>query len=92
MNALLTGEVDYFEQPAHDLLPLMDGKPGIRIERISLGEQGWLRVNHLYPPFDNVKARQALEWMMDQQAYMQAAIGNPKYWQTCAGKITRSPI
>jgi len=84
VNALLTGEVDYFEQPAHDLLPLMDGKPGIRIERIGLGEQGWLRVNHLYPPFNNVKARQALEWMMDQQAYMQAAIGNPKYWQTCA--------
>jgi peptide/nickel transport system substrate-binding protein len=83
VNALLTGEVDYFEQPAHDLLPLMDGKPGIRIEPLKLGEQGWLRVNHLYPPFDNIKIRQTLLWMMDQNAYMQAAIGDQRYWQTC---------
>ena len=41
-------------------------------------------MNWLHPPFDNVKARQALLYLINQQDVMRAAIGNPKYYRTCA--------
>ncbi len=28
---------------------------------------GWLRPNHLHPPFNREKARQALLWMVNQE-------------------------
>jgi len=42
-----------------------------------------LRPNHLHPPFNNKKARQALLHMMDQVTYLHWAIGQPKYYQPC---------
>jgi len=83
-SALVAGEVDYFENPQHDLFDSLDKSPGIRTALLSLGQQGWLRPNHLWPPFDNPKARQALMWIVNQADYMGAAIGNPRFWQICA--------
>ena len=48
-----------------------------------LGTQGWLRPNHLQPPFSNRKAREALLHMMDQVTYLALAIGPPKYYRPC---------
>jgi peptide/nickel transport system substrate-binding protein len=42
-----------------------------------------LRFNHLLPPFDNVKMRQAVLNLVDQKDYMRAAAGDSKYWRTC---------
>ena len=42
-----------------------------------------LRFNSLHPPFDNVKARQAVAHAVSQQDYMSAAYGDPKYWREC---------
>src|SRR5207244_5214808 len=42
-----------------------------------------LRPNHLHPPFNNKKARQALLLAVDQKNYLQAVIGNEKYYKTC---------
>jgi peptide/nickel transport system substrate-binding protein len=82
--ALSAGEVDYYERPPVDLLPLMEKNPDITVAVIDpLGTQGWLRPNHLHPPFNNKKARQALLWMVNQEDYMRAIIGDPKYWRTC---------
>ena len=39
--------------------------------------------NHLVPPFDNVKARQALMLMVNQQDYLRAIAGDPENWRTC---------
>ena len=47
------------------------------------GSQGILRPNHLHPPFNNKKARQALLLAVDQKNYLQAVIGNEKYYKTC---------
>jgi peptide/nickel transport system substrate-binding protein len=82
--ALAAGEVDYYERPPTDLIPLMEGNPDIAVAIIDpLGTQGMLRPNHLHPPFNHPKARQALLWMVNQEDYMQAIIGDPKYWRTC---------
>lgn len=84
MNALIVGEIDLFEAPPIDLLPIMAGTPGVIVEELNpLGVQGWVRLNHLYPPFDRPEAREAMLWLVDQEHYLQAVIGNPKYYRTC---------
>jgi peptide/nickel transport system substrate-binding protein len=45
--------------------------------------QGWLRPNHLHPPFNNKKARQALLHIMDQVTYLHLAIGQAKCYRPC---------
>jgi peptide/nickel transport system substrate-binding protein len=47
------------------------------------GSQGILRPNHLHPPFNNKKARQALLHLVDQPSYLQATIGNPRFYKSC---------
>jgi peptide/nickel transport system substrate-binding protein len=61
VSALIRGEVDYLERVPADLLPLLDAKSGARAEVVSkFGFQAIMRMNHLQPPFDNPKARQAI--------------------------------
>jgi peptide/nickel transport system substrate-binding protein len=81
--ALNAGEVDYVENPSTDFLPILQGA-GMRIVRTDpLGTQGMLRMNHLHPPFDNPKAREALLYLVDQSAYLQAMFGNPELTAVC---------
>lgn len=85
MNALVNGEVDLWETPAVDMVPIMASNPDIKIEvRDPLGTQGWLRPNHLHPPFDNAKVRQALLYAVNQEEYMQALVGDPSLFKLCA--------
>lgn len=84
MNALISGEIDYFELPPHDLLPIMEASPGVVVETLDeLGNQGWVRLNHRLPPFDDPRMREAVLWAIDQSNYLQATIGNPAYYRTC---------
>ncbi len=83
--ALNAGEADWYEQPPADLLPVFAGNPDVVVATVDpLGNQGILRFNHVQPPFDNLKLRQAVLNLVDQKEYMQAAAGDPKYWKTCA--------
>ena len=67
-----------------DLVPILEQTPGVVVEVLDpLGSQGMLRMNHLHPPFDNPKARQAMLWLMKQEDYLAAGVGNPEYYRTC---------
>jgi peptide/nickel transport system substrate-binding protein len=82
--ALAAGEVDWWEIPPLDFIPKIEENSALATFLPDpLGTQGWLRPNHLHPPFNNKKARQALLYMMDQPTYLQAAIGQAKYYQPC---------
>src|SRR5437016_959272 len=71
--ALETGEVDFWEQPPLDYVPKIERNPAVGIVTYDVvGNQGWVRPNHLQPPFNNKKARQALTYMVDQERYLQA--------------------
>ncbi len=84
MNALISGEVDYFESPANDLAPLLSANGDIVVEiNDPLGNIGFARFNHLLPPFDNVGVRRAAIMSMKQEDYLIAAVGDKKYWKTC---------
>jgi peptide/nickel transport system substrate-binding protein len=84
MNALIAGEIDYFEQPSTDLMPLLSAAEGVTVEvNDPLGNIGFARFNHLLPPFDKVEIRQAAIMAMKQEDYLAGAIGDPQFWKTC---------
>ena len=83
-QALLAGEVDAYEIPPIDLLPILEADPQITVKVLDrLGKMGHIRPNHRWPPFDNVKARQALQLLVDQQAFLAAQVGNPSLEKIC---------
>jgi len=84
VNALINGEIDMIEQPQHDLFPLLVKDPNI--ELVSLDPHGLqyiFRFNVLHKPFDNPKVRQALLYAFNQEDFLKAVIGDPKYYRTC---------
>jgi peptide/nickel transport system substrate-binding protein len=82
--ALNSGEADWWEQPPSDLLPVFGKNPDIVVATVDpLGNHGILRFNQLQPPFDNLKMREAVLNLVNQQDYMRSAAGDPKYWKTC---------
>ena len=82
--ALEAGEVDYWENIALDHVPRLEKNPNVTVFVTDpRGSQGCLRPNHLHPPFNNKKARQALLAMVDQRTYLEATIGSAKYYRTC---------
>ncbi len=82
--AIRNGEVDFLDGPALDLLPTVADNPNIVVGEVwPIETYAVLRFNHLYPPFNNVKARQAVAHAVSQRDYMAAAYGDPKYWREC---------
>src|SRR5262245_1513156 len=83
-SALEAGEVDYWENIPLDHSARLEKNPGVTVFVTDpRGSQGCLRPNHLHPPFNNKKARQALLHMVDQKLYLDATIGSAKYYRTC---------
>ena len=84
INALLAGEIDFIEQPAHDLLPLVGKDPNIAVVDINpLGNQYSMRFNSTAKPFDDPRVRQAVLYALNQEDFLKATVGNPKYYKVC---------
>jgi peptide/nickel transport system substrate-binding protein len=83
-SALRSGEVDMLDAPPLDLLPTVANDPNIVIGEVwPLESYAVLRFNSLQPPFNNLKARQAVAHAFSQVDYMSAAYGDPKLWHEC---------
>ncbi|MEM0908411.1 MAG: ABC transporter substrate-binding protein [Pseudomonadota bacterium] len=84
MAALQAGEIDFYETPPIDLLPVLEADPNINVEIINKGGNvGMARLNFLHPPFDNEFARQAMLHLIKQNDILAATFGNPAYFQEC---------
>ncbi|WP_116135076.1 ABC transporter substrate-binding protein [Tropicimonas sp. IMCC34043] len=84
INALMNAEIDFMEFVPVDLLPLLEGMPGIQTEVLApLGSVTIGRMNFLYPPFDNKKIRQAALMAISQNDVLTALQGNPDYFKVC---------
>ncbi|MBI5446746.1 MAG: ABC transporter substrate-binding protein [Deltaproteobacteria bacterium] len=79
LAAFTNGEADIFELPQADFLGTLEKTKGVALAKDALGNQGWLRPNHLHPPFNNPKARQALLYVVNQDEYLAAAGFPEKY-------------
>jgi len=83
VNALVAGEIDMIEAPAFESFAAFKGNPDIELERNAVRRQAMLRFNHLQPPFDNVKVRQAAMVALDQTPLLRAQVGIPTMFGTC---------
>jgi peptide/nickel transport system substrate-binding protein len=88
--ALQNGEVDWWENPISDLVPVLKRNRNIEVDiGDPLGNIGAFRMNHLHPPFDNVKVRRAVLAAMNQEDYMRAIVGDDnKLWKPLPGFFT----
>jgi peptide/nickel transport system substrate-binding protein len=88
--ALQNGEVDWWENPPNDLLPMLERGSDLRIE--DNGPLGTLATgvfNHLYPPFDKPAVRRVLLEAIQQADFMTAAAGTDhKMWRDGVGIFT----
>ena len=88
--ALQSGEVDWWENPISDLVPVLRANKNINVDIADpLGNIGAFRMNHLHPPFNNVKVRRAVLTALNQEDYMRALVGSDdNLWKPVPGYFT----
>jgi len=88
--ALQNGEVDWWENPIADLVPLLKRNKDISLDiGDPLGNIGSFRMNHLNPPFNDVRVRRAVLMALSQTDYMQAVAGDDtNLWKVCPSFFT----
>jgi peptide/nickel transport system substrate-binding protein len=84
-----SGEADWWENPPLELIPALTANPDIVIASADpLPSPIMVRFNHLLPPFDNVKMRQAVLAVTSQPDYLTALAGDKSNWQLCPSFYT----
>lgn len=88
--ALQNGEVDWWENPITDLVPVLRRNRNIAVDIADpLGNIGSFRMNHLHAPFNNPRVRRAVMTALSQRDYMTALVGNDEnLWKTLGGFFT----
>lgn len=78
--ALQAGEVDFLRAPPADLYAVIESDPNLQLEVLNkTGDDYYLRMNFLQAPFHNVKSRQAILHLIDQDAFLSVISPDPKY-------------
>jgi len=82
--ALQSGEQDYWDAPASDLVPAIQARPDLvaRVRNIS-GSYHMLQFNHLQRPFNDPAICQAVAMAIDQREFLQAAVARPDMIRPC---------
>ena len=88
VNALLNGEVDALETVNYDSLPLVEKDKNVRVITGRTSNQYVFRMNWLTPPFNNQKIRQAAMVALSQEEFLQANIGDKRFYRTCKALFT----
>ena len=83
-NAILAGEVDMVEQPSFEQYETLKKTAGVKMDDFApAGFQYIMRFNHLHPPFNNPKIRQAAMLAVGQQAFINTQVGVPELVRLC---------
>jgi peptide/nickel transport system substrate-binding protein len=87
--ALNAGEADWWENPPADVLPVLTANSDIVVQRSdALPSPIMVKLNHLQPPFDNPKLRQAVMAVIDQSDFLTALAGDKDNWELCPSFFT----
>jgi peptide/nickel transport system substrate-binding protein len=87
-NALMAGEVDLYELTPWDQIPQLEADKDITVTPTdALGSQYYIRPNQLFPPFDNLKARQALLYIVDQDQEGLVVTGEKRFYTVCGAYL-----
>lgn len=89
VNALRQGEVDFVENVAPDLLPQLDGVKTVTVQSYGDASETYtLRMNWKQPPLDNVKVRRAVLAALYQADYLDASLGDPRFYKLCGAMLS----
>jgi peptide/nickel transport system substrate-binding protein len=90
VGALRSGEQDWLEFTANDMIPLLRGARGVKVAvQDQAGMMCFMRLNHLHPPFNNPAIRRALLGAFNQADYMMAVAGEDRaMWHAPVGFFT----
>ena len=88
VNALLKGEIDMIESVNYDTLPVLEKDKNVRVITARTSNQYVFRMNWLIPPFNNVKIRQAAMVALSQEEFLQANIGDKRFYKVCKALFT----
>lgn len=84
INAALAGEVDYVDEPALDLLQMVEGSEEAAVQVINpFGLQILGRMNQVAGPFADVDVRRALMLGLSQEPFLSAMSPSPDFYKTC---------
>jgi ABC-type transport system substrate-binding protein len=88
--ALQNGEVDWCEIALPDLVPILKKNRNVTVDiQDPLGSMAYLQINHLFPPFNDVRARRAILMAISQEEYMRAYVGDDdRMWKPLPGYFT----
>jgi peptide/nickel transport system substrate-binding protein len=88
--ALQNGEVDWWESPIADLVPVLRRNRNIEVDIADpLGNVGSFRMNHLHAPFNDPRARRAILMALSQEDYMRSLVGDDQsLWKEMGGFFT----
>jgi len=103
--ALQNGEVDWWETPMADLVPVLKKNRNVMVDIADpLGNIGSFRMNHLHPPFNDVRARRAILTASSRLAHRSTARKAAKFskvrvvsmlpsdcWRRADIPVSRSP-
>ena len=88
-SALQKGEVDIIENLDFDKYEEAKKDPNIQLPRVSkINLQYMARFNHLLPPFDNQKVRQAALAAFSQEPFLRAQVGVKELYKPCPSMFT----
>lgn len=81
--SLHTGLVHFLDHFAHDFAPQVERNPNLRLYIVAPGPKLTIGLNHSRPPFNDLRARQALQLAYPIENAMRAAVGEPRFWRLC---------
>ena len=67
---------------------MLEKSKDVRVIRNSTANQYAFRMNWLQPPFNNVKIRQAAAMALNQEDFLQANVGDKRFYRTCKAMFT----
>ena len=88
INALINGEIDMLESVNYDHLPVLEKTKGVKVLTSRTSNQYMFRMNWLQPPFNDVKVRQAAAYALSQHEFLEANIGDKRFYRTCKAMFT----
>jgi peptide/nickel transport system substrate-binding protein len=87
--ALQNGEVDWLEAPLADLVPVLKKNRNVIVDiQDPLGNVGFFLMNHLHPPFNDVRGRRAIMMALSQEDYMRSIRDDTSLWNPMLGFTT----
>jgi peptide/nickel transport system substrate-binding protein len=88
LNALLNSEVDFLETADYDHLGVLEKDKNVRLNVGRTSQQYVFRMNWMQPPFNNVKIRRAAAVALSQEEFLQANVGDKRYYKPCKALFT----